>query len=107
MGGRTYITFAIGSVALTPAERAKVAEFAKNITPETKVNIIGSADSKTGSETRNFALAQRRAEVVKNVLVNDYKVNADCISVSTKLDLSEDVNLTRCAACGLEIVDAD
>lgn len=107
MGGRTYITFAIGSVALTPAERAKVAEFAKNITPETKVNIIGSADSKTGSETRNFALAQRRAEVVKNVLVNDYNVNADAISVSTKLDLSEDVNLTRCAACGLEIIDAD
>ena len=107
IGGKTYITFGIGSVALTPVERAKVEEFAKNITPEMKVNIIGSADSKTGSETRNFVLAQRRAEVVKNVLVNDYSVNADSISISTKIDVVDNIDLARSAVCGLEIVDAD
>ena len=107
MGGRTYITFTIGSVALAPVERAKIEEFAKNVTPETKVNIVGSADSKTGTETRNFALAQRRAEVVKNVLVNDCNVNADSISMSTALDVTDNVATSRAAVLALEIVDAD
>jgi outer membrane protein OmpA-like peptidoglycan-associated protein len=107
LGGKTYITFAIGSVALTPTERAKIEEFAKNVTPETKVNIVGSADSKTGTETRNFALAQRRAEVVKNVLVNDYNVNADAVSMTTALDVTNNVETSRAAVLALEIVDAD
>jgi outer membrane protein OmpA-like peptidoglycan-associated protein len=107
VGGKTYITFAIGSVALTPTERAKVAEFAKNVTPDMKVYIVGSADSKTGTETRNFALAQRRAEVVKNVLVNDYDVKADAVSISTTLDATDAVETSRSAVLALEVIDVD
>ena len=107
VGGKTYITFAIGSVALTDVERAKLEAFAKNITPETQVNIVGSADSKTGTETRNFALAQRRAEVVKNVLVNDFNVNADKITTKHQLDVTDNVNTARSAELSVELVTVD
>lgn len=95
--GTTVITFPIGSCALSNVERQKVALFAETFKDDdTLINLVGSADSKTGSETRNFALAQNRANVVKNVLVNDYGISADRITVETKLDVLEDAEATRC-----------
>ena len=101
--GSTVITFPIGSCALSNVERQKVALFAKSFNDnETVILIVGSADSKTGSETRNFALAQNRANVVKNVLTNDFGVAADRITVKTKLDALEDQEATRCAILTVE-----
>jgi hypothetical protein len=34
--------------------------------------------------------------VVKNVLVNDYGINADRITVETELDVLSDAEATRC-----------
>jgi outer membrane protein OmpA-like peptidoglycan-associated protein len=101
--GKTYITFAIGSVALTDVERAKLEAFAKNITPETQVNIVGSADSKTGTETRNFALAHNRANVVKNVLINEFGIEADRISVDSRVDATENDLTSRSAILTLSV----
>lgn len=95
--GTTVITFPIGSCALSNVERQKVALFAETFKDDdTQIKLVGSADSKTGSENRNFALAQNRANVVKNVLVNDYGINADRITVETELDVLNDAEVTRC-----------
>lgn len=101
--GSTVITFAIGSAALTDVERDKVALFAQSLDDDTLIQIVGSADSKTGSEPRNFALAQNRANVVKNVLVNDYGINPDRITVNTKIDATGVVNLDRSAILTLSL----
>jgi len=101
--GSTIITFPIGSAALSNVERAKVAAFAKSLDNDTLVQIVGSADTKTGTETRNFALAQNRANVVKNVLVNDYGISADRITVNTKMDATGTVETDRSAILTLSV----
>ena len=101
--GSTVITFPIGSCALSATEKAKVAMFAKSLDADTLIQIVGSADSKTGTESRNFALAQNRANVVKNVLVNDFGVSADRITVNTKIDATDDVNTSRSAILTLSV----
>ena len=101
--GSTIITFPIGSCALSKVEREKVAAFAKSLDNDTLVQIVGSADTKTGTETRNFALAQNRANVVKNVLVNDYGISADRITVNTKLDATDAVETSRSAILTLSV----
>lgn len=105
--GKTFITFTIGSSVLTVVERAKLAEFAKNVNGETIVHIVGSADTKTGSEKINQRLANRRAEVVRNTLVNDFKIDADKITVETNLDASKSVETSRAAVLTLELIDVD
>jgi outer membrane protein OmpA-like peptidoglycan-associated protein len=106
-GVKTYITFAIGSAALTEVEREKVGLFAESLDNDTLIQIVGSADSGTGSETRNFALANNRANVVKNVLVNDYGIAANRITVSTKLDVTNNPKTSRCAVIAVDDVDVD
>ncbi len=101
--GSTVITFSIGSCALSNVERGKVDLFAKSLDSDTLVKIVGSADSKTGSETRNFALAQNRANVVKNILVNDYGISPDRISVNTKIDITGNPELDRSATLTLSV----
>ena len=101
--GSTIITFPIGSCALSSVEKAKVEAFAKSLDADTLVQIVGSADSKTGTETRNFALAQNRANVVKNVLVNEYGVAADRITVNTKIDATDNVETSRSAILTLSV----
>ena len=101
--GSTIITFSIGSCALSNVERGKVDLFAKSLDSDTLVQIVGSADSKTGSETRNFALAQNRANVVKNILVNDYGISPDRISVNTKIDITGNPELDRSATLTLSV----
>ncbi|MBQ3416189.1 MAG: OmpA family protein [Clostridia bacterium] len=101
--GSTIITFPIGSAVLSNVEKAKVAAFAKSLDKDTLVQIVGSADTKTGTETRNFALAQNRANVVKNILVNEYGVSADRISVDTKMDATGTVETDRSAILTLSV----
>lgn len=101
--GSTIITFPIGSAALSSVEKAKVAAFAKSLDNDTLVQIVGSADTKTGTETRNFALAQNRANVVKNVLVNEFGISADRISVDTKMDATGTVETDRSAILTLSV----
>ena len=101
--GSTIITFPIGSCELSSVERAKVDAFAKSLDSDTLIQVVGSADSKTGSETRNFALAQNRARVVKNVLTNDYGISEDRISVDTRIDATDNVETSRSAILTLSV----
>ena len=100
--GSTIITFNIGSAALTPVERQKVELFAESLDADTLVLIVGSADSKTGTETRNFALAHNRAEVVKNTLIAN-GVSADRITTDSELDATENVETSRSAILTLSL----
>lgn len=101
--GSTIITFPIGSCELSSVERAKVDAFAKSLDSDTLIQVVGSADSKTGTETRNFALAQNRARVVKNVLTNDYGISEDRISVDTRIDATDNVETSRSAILTLSV----
>ncbi len=100
--GSTVITFPIGSCVLSNVERQKVEMFANSLDENSLVQIVGSADSKTGTETRNFALAQNRANVVKNVLT-ELGITNDRINIDTKLDATNNVETSRSAILTLSV----
>jgi len=99
--GSTIITFNIGSCELTATEKAKVEAFAKSLDKETLVHVTGSADSKTGTETRNFALAKNRANVVKNALVG-FGVAEDRIETDFTIDATDNVLTSRSAIAKMQ-----
>lgn len=100
--GSNIITFPIGSCVLSPTEAAKVDAFAKSIDNDTLVLVLGSADSKTGTEKRNYALAKNRANVVKNALVKA-GLPEDHITVDSKLDATDNVRTSRSAVLTLSV----
>lgn len=100
--GSTVITFPIGSCVLSKVERQKVEMFAKSLDKDSLVQIVGSADSQTGTEKRNFALAQNRANVVKNVLA-ELGVAEDRVTVNTKMDATDNVETSRSAILTLSV----
>ena len=101
--GSTIITFPIGRSTLSKVEKEKVGIFANSLDNDTLIQIVGSADTKTGSEARNIKLSQKRADVVKNVLVSEYGISADRISVDTKLDATDNVETSRSAILTLSV----
>mgnify|MGYP002619996200 CR=1 FL=1 len=100
--GSTVITFPIGSCVLSKVERQKVEMFAKSLDNDSLVQIVGSADTKTGTDSRNFALAKNRANVVKNVLT-ELGVAEDRINVNTKMDATDNVETSRSAILTLSV----
>ena len=100
--GSTVITFPIGSSTLSTVEREKVEMFAKAFDgQDVVVKVVGSADSKTGTAKRNNQLAQKRADVVKGVLVKN-GIPEDKIIVETTLDATENAETSRSAIITLE-----
>lgn len=76
-----YVYYKIGSSTITADQRPNVemiADYLKDH-PKAKVVIKGYA-SQDGNLDFNIKLAQKRAESVKNMLVNTYKINADRIT---------------------------
>jgi len=104
--GETFITFDVNKAVLKKSQKAILDEFAKNITEETIVHIVGSADSATGTEARNNELAHKRAEVVRDYLVSK-NVKANGIQNDTKIDAGTSIETSRSAVLTLELVDAD
>ncbi len=92
----TIITFKIGSSKLNKVELAKLGVFAGVLAENEKVNIVGSADTATGSLKTNEKLSEKRAEAVKNALVN-LGVSADRITTSTALDTNAEPAASRAA----------
>lgn len=100
--GSTVITFPRNKSALSNAERQKVEMFAKSFNgQDVVVKVLGSADSKTGTEAYNKLLAQKRADAVKAVLVKN-GIPEDKIIVETTLDATENVETSRSAIITLE-----
>ena len=101
--GSTVITFPIGSCVLSEVERQKVALFVDSLDDDTLIQIVGSADSKTGSKNRNFALAQLRANVVRNMLIKTYGISPDRISADYTLDATDMPETSRSAILTLSV----
>jgi len=92
----TIITFKIGSSKLEKVELAKLGVFAGVLAENEKVNIVGSADTATGSLKTNERLSEKRADAVKNALIN-LGVSADRITTSTALDTNAEPAASRAA----------
>lgn len=83
---RMDVFFNISGTKLLASEAGKVGEVAEYMKkyPDSKVTITGLADKGTGNDKINIPLSQKRAEIVKNTLINKYGISADRISAEGK-----------------------
>ena len=79
------IYFDMGQTVVSEREKAHLEYFANEVDKEKELVIVGSADSKTGGAKRNAFLANKRAEVVKDLLVKA-GFDAEKISVESTTD---------------------
>lgn len=79
------ILFGIDQSSISGAQQGKLKAIAKVMkdNPEAKFTIVGYCDY-TGSDAYNIKLSQKRAENVKNALVNRYGIAADRLSCDWK-----------------------
>lgn len=73
------VRFTINSDKILPTEEVNIYSMAEwlKANPNEKIVIAGYADKDTGTSEYNMELSQRRAEVVKNALINTYGISAD------------------------------
>ncbi len=77
------VAFSINSSEVSEKEMVNVyniAQWMKN-NPTCQVTIIGYADKNTGTSQYNKELSQRRAETVRDILVNQYSINSSRIKI--------------------------
>ena len=76
------VNFKIGSSTVEPLQMGNLAKVADalNANKDAKVNIRGFADAQTGSAKFNQTLSEKRAQAVKDVLVNTFNVNVDQVT---------------------------
>lgn len=78
----TVVGFEIGKTKVLPIQEASLVSLAEAVkNTDTKLNIVGYADAKTGSKARNLKLSEMRAEAVKKVLVK-YGVKEENITAT-------------------------
>lgn len=72
------VRFTINSDKIMPTEEVNVYSMAEwlKANPNEKIVIAGYADKDTGTSEYNLDLSQRRAEAVKNELINTYGIDA-------------------------------
>jgi len=88
---RRDVFFTISSTKVHKNEEYKVqdiADFMKQH-PDSKVTITGYADKQTGSHKFNLSLSERRAQVVKDHLINNYGIDASRITIEGKGDTEQ------------------
>lgn len=100
-----FVFYRIGSSAITADQRPNVemiADYLKSH-PEATVVIKGYA-SKDGNLDYNIKLAQKRAESVKNMLVNTYKIKADRIQAEGEGigEMFDEESWNRVSICTIE-----
>ena len=92
------VYFNIGEYTLSEREASRLDYFASGIEGrDVEIKVTGSADTATGSEGRNKFLAEKRAEVVKNYLVEKHGFNADKIKTEVVLDIFDNASVSRVA----------
>lgn len=100
-----FVFFKIGSATVTADQMPNVEMIADYLQahPEAKVVIKGYA-SKDGNLDFNIKLAQRRAEAVRTLLVNRYKINADRITAEGEGigDMFEVESWNRVSICTIQ-----
>lgn len=79
----TTVRFSIGSDVITPEEEVNIYSMAQWLkeNPKEKIVIAGYADKDTGTAEYNMQLSERRAEAVKNQLVNEYGVDSGRLQI--------------------------
>ena len=92
------VYFNIGEYTLSEREVSHLDYFANGIEGrDVEIKVTGSADTATGSEARNKFLAEKRAETVKNYLVEKHRFNADKIKTEVVLDIFGNTSVSRVA----------
>ncbi|MCR4959663.1 MAG: OmpA family protein [Prevotella sp.] len=88
---RRDIFFTINSSRIDPSEDKKLDEIASylKLYPQTKVSVTGYADKGTGNAQINKRLGERRARVVADRLVKQYRVDRSQIVVDSKGDTEQ------------------
>lgn len=77
--------FEIGKAVLSDKELAHFDYNVKSALSQCngeKLNILGSADAKTGTKAGNEKLSKKRAEYLFNLLTEKYGLNPDCFTIS-------------------------
>jgi outer membrane protein OmpA-like peptidoglycan-associated protein len=77
------VYFRINSAALDATNYERVAAAARFLqaNPEVKLELVGHTDH-TGPDRFNMILSERRAKAVYDALVNDFRIDADRLSIS-------------------------
>lgn len=80
------IGFELNSSEISPLEYASLENISKWMkeNPEEKITVVGYADKDTGTPGYNDVLSLRRAEAVKDVLVNNFGINESRLVVLGK-----------------------
>lgn len=80
------VRFTINSAKISSYEQVNVYNVAQWMkeNPNEKVAIVGYADKDTGTSDYNMQLSKRRAEAVQKMLVNEYGINPDRLSIDAK-----------------------
>ena len=81
-----FVNFTINEATVTDQEKVNlqyVAEMIKSV-PEKKFSVVGYADKQTGTVERNQQLAKQRAQAVYDVLVKQYGVPANRLTLDSK-----------------------
>ena len=104
--GPAAFYFEIGQTTLSQKELEHLDFYLKNVLPNVdgkKATVItGSADKKTGSTKRNQYLCEKRAEYLKNLLVEKYGIDAGSYVVNTTIAADGDANLSRAVIISFE-----
>ena len=80
------IGFNIGSARVSPTEFASLENIANwmKANPNVKVDVVGYADKDTGTSAWNMELSQKRANAVKQILVDTFGINPSRLNVIAK-----------------------
>ena len=104
--GPAAFYFEIGKTTLSKKELEHLDFYLKNVLPNVKgksVTVItGSADKKTGSAKRNQYLCEKRAEYLKNLMVEKYGIDASAFDVKTNIATEGDASLSRAVVVSFE-----
>lgn len=104
--GPAAFYFEIGKTTLPKKELEHLDFYLKNVLPHVKGKtltvITGSADKKTGSTKRNNYLCQKRAEYLKNIMINEYGIDASSFEIRTLVATEGDASLSRAVVVSFE-----
>lgn len=104
--GPAAFYFEIGQTTLSKKELEHLDFYLSNVLPYVKgksVTVItGSADKKTGTSKRNQYLCEKRAEYLKNLLVEKYGIDATDFKVNTNIATEGDAALGRAVIISFE-----
>ena len=104
--GPAAFYFEIGQTTLSDKELAHLDFYLSNVLPHAKNGkttvITGSADKKTGTTKRNQYLSQKRAEYMKNLLVEKYGISTDNCQFRSSIATEGDAALGRAVIISFE-----